>query len=234
MNKVGVALFAMLSVGLLAGTMTAENTRSSGVGVPAGKGAAQNAGDNSVYFVTYYSNANTSGAPDGAVRLINDGDASTSETEGQANGPLWASFYIFDDSEEMQQCCNCEITADGLLSESINQQLRNPLNDLTGRAEQTRGVIKVISTASSDPTNNSPAPGLRGWGTHIQATTNVIGGATGATPTGDGPWFVTETNLADSNLNQYEQQAVQDSCSFIFTLGSGYGVCQCSLEDHDF
>ena len=34
----------------------------------AGTALAQNAGDNSTYFVTYYSNANTSGAPDATVR----------------------------------------------------------------------------------------------------------------------------------------------------------------------
>ena len=39
-----------------------------------GNALAQNVGDNSVYFVTYYSNANTAGAPDGVVRAINDGD----------------------------------------------------------------------------------------------------------------------------------------------------------------
>ncbi len=228
MKKAGFLLLAALTVALFAGNAM-----------------AQNVGDNSVYFVTYFSNANTatvSGgskstttwAPDAVVRLINDGDTSTSAIEGQANGTLWASFYVFDDSEEMQQCCNCQITADGLLSESINKQLASPNNDLTGRGEETRGVIKIISSASYDPTNNVPTPGIRGWATHIQATTNVIGGATGDNPTGKAPWFVTETPLADANLNKFEQQALQDSCSFIFTLGSGYGVCTCSPEDHDF
>ena len=230
MKKLGFLLLAVLTVGLFAGNAM-----------------AQNVGDNSVYFVTYFSNANTypsesgtkgakqtTAAPDAAVRLINDGDSSTAETEGTPNGTLWASFYVFDDSEEMQQCCNCKITADGLLSESINGQLANPNNDLTGRGEETRGVIKIISSASWDPTNNVPTPGIRGWATHVQATTNVIGGATGDNPTGYGPWFVTETALADANLNQFEQTALQDSCSFIFTLGSGYGVCTCSPEDHDF
>src|ERR1035441_9407135 len=39
----------------------------------AGNAFAQNVGDNSVYFVTYYSNANTAGAPDAVVRIVNDG-----------------------------------------------------------------------------------------------------------------------------------------------------------------
>jgi hypothetical protein len=50
-------------------------------------------GDKSVYFTTYYSNANTSGAPDATVRIINDGDT---------GGTLWAAFYVFDDSQELR------------------------------------------------------------------------------------------------------------------------------------
>ena len=64
-----------------------------------GKNAfAQNVGDNSVYLVTYYSNANTSGAPDATLRLINDGDQATAAPEGVENGTLWADIYVFDDS----------------------------------------------------------------------------------------------------------------------------------------
>lgn len=59
---------------------------------------AQNVGDNSVYFVTYFSNANTAGAPDEVVRIVNDGDQATTDVEGQENGPLWASLYVLDDS----------------------------------------------------------------------------------------------------------------------------------------
>jgi integration host factor subunit beta len=78
MKKLGVLLFLAVAMTLLLG----------------GNALAQ--GDNSVYFVTYYSNANTIGAPDAVVRLINDGDASTTQVEGVPNGNLWASFYVFD------------------------------------------------------------------------------------------------------------------------------------------
>ena len=94
---------------------------------------AQNVGDNSIYFTTYYSNANTNGAPDATVRIINDGDTGAN---------LWASFYVFDDSQELTECCSCVITPDGLLSESVNKNLT--ANPLTGRLS-TRGVIKVLS-----------------------------------------------------------------------------------------
>ena len=203
MKKLGIVLSLALATLLLAGNALAQDT--------------------SVYFVTYYSNANTAGAPDGVLRLINDGDASTAQVEGVPNGNLWASIYVFDDSQELQECCNCFVSADGLLSESVNKNLT--ANELTGRAEMSRGVIKVISTARPDPTNNSGKSGLRGWQTHIQSWANQ--------PT-SGSFYVTETRLADSNLVSAEQQALQQSCSFAITLGSGYGVCSCTPEDHDF
>ena len=181
-----------------------------------GNALAQNVGDNSVYFVTYYSNANTAGAPPAVLRIVNDGDASTAEVEGKPNGNLWASIYVFDDSQELQECCNCEISADGLLSEWVNTELL--ANPLTGKVNH-RGVIKVISSASNDPTNNRLKAGLRGWATHIQAAS---------------PWAVTETPLADANLVSAEQTALQESCSFAITLGSGGGTCSCTLEDQDF
>jgi hypothetical protein len=213
MKKLGYVLF-MLALALMLG----------------GNALAQTVGDNSVYFVSYFSNANTAGAPDAVVRAINDGDQATSALEGMENGPLWAAFYIFDDSEELRSCCACLVTADGLVSESVNKQLT--YNEFTGRGENSRGVIKVVSSSTSDPTNPVAAPGLRVWGTHIQATTNTNAGLTSIAP--KGPWFVTETLFADANLGKVELGNLAESCSYGLTLGSGYGYCPCTPEDHDF
>src|SRR5271155_5050904 len=206
MKKLGLALFVLTLALMLTGNAL-----------------AQNVGDNSVYFVTYYSNANTAGAPDSVVRAINDGDQATNASEGMENGPLWAAFYIFDDSEELRSCCACLVTSDGIVSESVNKQLT--YDEFTGRGENARGVIKVVSSSTNDPTNPIAAPGLRVWGTHIQATTNIPE---------KGPFFVTETKFADSNLGKVELGNLAESCSFGLTLGSGYGLCGCTPEDHDF
>jgi len=188
-----------------------------------GSSLAQTVGDNSYYFVTYYSNANTSGAPDAVLRIVNDGAAATAETEGVPNGTLWASIYVFDDSQELQECCSCPVSSDGLLSESVNKQLL--ANTLTSKQETSRGVIKVISSATNDPTAVAIRAGLRSWATHIQATSNIPE---------KGPFYVTETRLADSNLSPAELAALESSCSFAITLGSGSGVCSCTVEDTDF
>jgi hypothetical protein len=175
----------------------------------AGTALAQNSGDNSVYFTTYFSNANTSGAPDGTVRVINDGDT---------GGDLYAAYYVFDDSQELSECGACKITPDGINSESVNKNLTS--NPLTGRFLHV-GVIKLISSSYWDPTAVRPTPGLRPWGTHIQVAGSKL-------------WAVTETKFADSNLGEGEQTMLQNLCYYAQILGSGTGVISCTLEDHDF
>lgn len=224
-----------------------EGIFSSGTGVIIGKavvtfnsdGASAFGLDNvlfplSTYFVTSYSNANTTGAPDATLRLINDGGQSTSQTEGKPNGNLWADIYVFDDSQEMQDCCSCSVSADGLLSESVNKQLANPALELTGRAEVNRGVIKVLSSSNNDPTNALVAPGLRGWMTHIQSTSTTVSTTPPYPSTGKAPFYVSESDLGNSNLSAAELSALEQSCSYAITLGSGYGVCTCTPEDRDF
>jgi hypothetical protein len=146
MKRLGYLLFAVLAITLMLG--------GNALATP-----PVNQGDNSDYFVTYYSNANTSGAPDGTLRIINDGDYATTASEGVENGTLWAAIYVFDDSQEMRSCCACYITSDGLLSESVNKELT--ANEFTGRGQIARGVIKVVSSASPDPTDVAIFPGLR-------------------------------------------------------------------------
>jgi hypothetical protein len=203
--------------------------------VIAGSVAAVSAGDSSVYFSTYYSNANTTGAPDQTLRIVNDGGDATLAVEGVENGTLWAAIYVFDDSQELRSCCSCDITSDGLLSESVNKELT--VNEFTGRGQIARGVIKVVSSTTSDPTNPLPFPGLRAWATHIQATTTTFpapgpGNAVNAKEAA--PWFVTESALADSNLTALELSNLGYLCSYGLTIGSGYGACPCTWEDYDF
>jgi hypothetical protein len=173
-----------------------------------GSAMAQNVGDNSVFFVTYYSN-NVSGAPDGTVRFINDGDY----------GNLWAAIYVFDDSQELQECGACYVSPDGVLSEDVKTELTN--NTVTGRVP-SRGVIKVISSGNNNPTTVEAYSGLRGWATHIQR----------ATPT-SGAYATTEAPFADSNLGS-EAVTLDDLCYYAGLLGSGQGVITCTPEDKDF
>jgi hypothetical protein len=206
MKKLGFVLAVAVIALALAGSALAQNCGESRV--------AQSGGDCSFYFVTYFSNNGGSAAknplaePDATVRIIND---------GETGGNLWADFYVFDDSEELSECCSCVVTPDGLLSESVTKELT--ANPLSGPIRQ-RGVIKVISDGDGDPTDPYPVAGLRGWATHVQKA------ASG--------YVLTEDALADANYSPYEAGALGPICSILLQLGSGYGSCTCTLEDQDF
>jgi hypothetical protein len=182
-----------------------------------GSAAAQ---DNTTYAVNYYSNANTSGAPDATLRVINDGDT---------GGTLCAAFYVFDDSEEMQECCSCPVTADGVIAESLNKYLL--ANSLTSVVNH-KGVIKLVSTnapsGTCDPRVGAPTAGIRAWSTHIQAGVLLESAPVPSR------WFITEAELHNSNLIPSELGDLQQFCWFEIALGMGHGICACGQEDQAF
>jgi hypothetical protein len=161
----------------------------------------------SPYRVDYFSNANTGGAPDGTLRLDNDGSAS------DAN--LCADIFVFDAYEELSECCSCLETPDDLLVLSVNNNLTS--NPLTGVVLNT-GVIKVVAAAPTAgrcpvPTHITTVTGaeIQGWATHIQ-TGNVI----------------TETTSQVSNLSSTEETGLAQQCGAIVRVGSGKGICNCT------
>jgi hypothetical protein len=202
MKKIVCTLLPILVIALAFGTVSAM---------------AQNAPDD-VYALAYFSGANNKNNPDTTLRVINDGSA------GEAD--LCAAIYVFDNSQEMQACCSCPVTADGIISESVNKNLLS--NGLTV-AVNYAGVIKVLSTATAKggPTECSAqakysgavTPGIRGWITHIQA------GKTATTPQ------ITESSLKDSNYTAQEAGDLELECQYAVLLGSGHGTCSCTAED---
>jgi len=178
----------------------------------------------SVYFTTYYSNANTANAPDATVRIINDGNTGLN---------LSAEIYVFDDSEELTQCCTCVVTPDGLLSESVNQNLT--ANPLTGQ-KPTRGVIKILSDSYAAANANNPsllAPGLRVSATHVQGTKVTLSPGNQVVPVEAGPYSVTESLAADSNLSVHHEETLLGNLCLYDGLLSGK-PCTCQPEDYDF
>jgi hypothetical protein len=163
-----------------------------------------------VYKLNYFAN-NVTGAPDATVRIDNP---------GLTYGNLCAMVYVFDQDQQMTECCGCVETHNGLRTISVhNNLLSNPLTGVVS----TAGVIKIVSAAVNnspcDPTTNvTPTTNLRAWATHIQ---NVVGTA----------YPITETEFIDSPLGATELANLQAQCAFIGILGSGHGVCSCGSGD---
>jgi hypothetical protein len=165
-----------------------------------------------VLKVDYFSNANTSGAPDGTFRLTN---------AGTSGGNLCAYIFVFDPFQEMSECCGCLQTPDGLGTLSINKDLTsNPLTGVT----LTTGLIKVFSVAPVSNTcplpgqTRAPQPflaGIHAWDTHIQNSNFAI----------------TETASQDATLSIAENVRAYDECLAIVMDGSGHGICSCGTGD---
>jgi hypothetical protein len=82
-----------------------------------------------VYWVSFFTN-NVSDGPDAFVYIINPGLQGTpSDNDGSGSaGNLCANLYVFDANQELQECCSCLITPNGLLRLSVKNDLTaNPL-----------------------------------------------------------------------------------------------------------
>jgi len=79
------------------------------------------------------------GTGDSLVRAVNPQHNDTKQL-----GTLCAMFYVFDDIEEMQACCGCPVTPDGLRTLSVINNLTT--NFGVNRANLRAGVIDVIAS----------------------------------------------------------------------------------------
>ena len=158
--------------------------------------------------VSYFSNAHTSGVADATVRLTNP---------GLTGGNLCAEIYVFDQSQQLSECCGCLVSPDGLQTLSVNTDLTG--NPLTG-VQSTTGVVKIVPAdaavnPSCNPTAIAPKASLVAWSTNIQQQSASA-------------FAMTETTFQLGPLGDDELAALQNQCSSSFSLGSGQGVCSCA------
>jgi len=166
-----------------------------------------------VYWVNYYSNrAHTPGALDQTVRIINPGEQGSPLSAKHGN--VCADIYVFDSNQEMIECCACKLSANGLLTLSVNNDLTS--NPLQGFPPPTDGVIKIVSDnqANCDATSPVPVPDIRAWATHLQFPGGIA-------------LVTTEDEFLNAPLQQDELSFLGQACSFVLFLGSGKGSCAC-------
>jgi len=135
------------------------------------------------YSVNYYTTT-AGGAPvDETVHIINP-----------TGGTRCANIYVFDAIQNLQECCSCPITHNGLLTLSVNANLtNNPVALPAGTTALTNGVIKIVSGTQIPPPKTSPtapptcsagtplpAPELRAWIIHYPPPPALPAGTDGA------------------------------------------------------
>jgi hypothetical protein len=174
------------------------------------------------------------GAGDALLRIVNDGDL------GTLAGDICANIYVFNDVQEMQECCQCDVSVDGLRTISVIADLTsNPL--ITSESTEA-GVIKILGVTPASQsagtsvcfnsaqtlTASNLVSGLHAW---INHTESMASNQAGFTP----PWgFVTSTSVEEfpfAVLSVGEFESLVSQCAYINLHGSGHGICKCGFGD---
>lgn len=149
---------------------------------------------------------------DSTIRVTNPG------TTGQ---DLCAMVYIFDQDQQMSECCGCLVSQDGLLTLSLEKDLLS--NPLTGVASTSGTVMLVsgqqLSSGGCNASSVTPAGTVVAWATHLPQSKS--GALTSA-----------EVPFSTSPLSMTLSSSLQAQCSFIQQLGSGQGLCGCGSGQH--
>jgi hypothetical protein len=153
------------------------------------------------------------------VRVINTG--TNGDPLDSDQGIVCANIYMFDHQQEMLECCSCPLTANDLLTLSVNNHLMQ--NPLTGFPAPNEGVIKIVSDYKSKcnaEVLNYPKYQLVAFASHLQQPVN-------------GTFVTTETAFTAGALGYQEKDFLGLACSFVRFLGSGKGRCDCGPPDFD-
>ncbi len=124
------------------------------------------------FYVNYFANAQLgSPAQDDIIRIIDTNTRNATAT-GTNTGPypLCAMVYVYDEFQEMQECCGCPVSAGGRLDLSVDGLTYLPSGDYVNNPSYGlpsllyRGSIKIVSTNSviapiPQQTFNVPCPG---------------------------------------------------------------------------
>jgi hypothetical protein len=144
-------------------------------------------------------------------------DTTLRATNPGADEPnLCAMVYVFDQDQQMAECCGCRISQDGLRTWSLNKDLIG--NPLTGRVPTTGSILLVtadyISNPSCDSSSINPTGMPIAWATHLQTL------SPNATT-------ISEESLSEIPLNATLTSALQAQCNFVQQLGGRQGICSC-------
>ncbi len=131
-------------------------------------GTAANAQTVDAFYVNYFANAQGTAKDDDIVRLI-DTQVRTSDETGTDSYPypMCAMVYVFDEFQEMQECCGCPLSAGARLDLSVDGLTYLPFSDYLNNGLPPgatnlpsllfRGTIKIVATNSTTATINSNA-----------------------------------------------------------------------------
>jgi hypothetical protein len=160
--------------------------------------------------ISYFNTANAIAAgSDGTLRLVNP---------GFVPGNTCAMIYVFDDKQELNECCGCNISDSGLLTLSLlNDLTASPLNG----EQPAAGTIQIVPATPQggicNAASTNPNSLILGWETNVQGASSY--------------YQLTEAPLTIVPINSSQAQNLANLCSAMQQLGSGSGTCTCGTGD---
>ncbi len=144
---------------------------------------------------------------DSVFNISNAGGSSTN---------FCVNVYTFSPDEQLISCCACNVTPNGLVSLSAQQDLIS--NTLTPAVPGSI-VVKLLATTTIGPCNAANPGlavgiGLAAWGSTVHA--GPVAGA----------YSMTETPFVPALISFPEFGRITTLCNFIQSNGSGYGLCR--------
>jgi len=85
------------------------------------------------------------GNGDNIIRLINPNGSANIGITGENEQFVCAMIYVFDDDEEMGECCGCPISSAGLLTLSVQHNLTSQFVEGDNPDMQTQGAIAIVA-----------------------------------------------------------------------------------------
>lgn len=140
------------------------------------------------------------------------------DNPGLTGQNLCAMIYVFDQDQQMAECCGCHISRNGLLTLSLKSDLVH--NPLTGTAPASGTVTMVTADPASDGSCNAASASPDGlglaWLNHTQTLAHAL--------------VSSEEPLSLTPLTSALSANLQAQCLFVQQLGSGQGTCSCGSE----
>jgi hypothetical protein len=186
---------------------------------------------------------NTGGHGDNIIRLINP-NGSANANLGTTPQVVCAMIYVFDDNQEMGECCGCPLSSAGFTSVSVEKNLTSNWALAGGPAggAHSNGAIAIIA-AAPNTTKLSPGGGgaaanggcdpTQNPGYPVTMANNVFGSIihnqiVAGNPNPDENVGLTETKLFDDcNGNFANEVYLQTQCGALVGNGTGGGICTC-------
>ena len=186
----------------------------------------------SAFFPTtggYGGVGSSGGSGDALLRIV---DAGNWEAD-PVDGAVCANIYVFNDTQEELECCSCKLTANGLMTFSvINNLTKNPLNT-TQKEPLVAGVIKIVGSNIAGGCSDNPvattaagpytiAGGLHEWINHTESLYSLLGPISTSSSVEE---------FTNATLDSGELGYLQAGCKLINATNHGgtetVGICSC-------